>query len=350
MFIDEIDTIGRVRGKAVSIQANDERESTLNQLLAEMDGFDANTGVIVMGATNRADILDAALLRAGRFDRHIYLELPNKEERDAIFKVHLKPLLLDEQVKSEDLATQTPGFSGADIANVCNEAALIAARQKEPCITKEDFSNALERVVSGIEKKTKIITNAEKHVIACHEAGHAVVGWMLEHVDPLVKVSIIPRGKSLGGAWYAPEERQIVTRAQLTDQLCATLGGRAAEQVIFNEVSTGALDDLEKVTKQAYSMVAKFGLSDRLGNLSFYDSTGMYDNSFQRPYSESTALLIDNEVQRIISEAFERAKLILQEHKGQLITLSELLLKKEVIYKDEIETILGKRLHKIAAA
>ncbi|MBN9483574.1 MAG: hypothetical protein BGO70_13910 [Bacteroidetes bacterium 43-93] len=343
IFIDEIDTIGRVRGKAVSIQVNDERESTLNQLLAEMDGFDPNTGVIVMAATNRADILDAALLRAGRFDRHIYLELPNKEERNAIFKVHLKPLVLAKDVDSMFLAAQTPGFSGADIANVCNEAALMAARQKKEAVEKKDFFDAIDRVVAGLEKKTKIITPAEKKRIAFHEGGHAVVSWKLKHVDPLVKVSIIPRGKSLGGAWYLPEERQIITRDQFLDQLCAALAGRAGEEVVFNEISSGALDDLEKATKQAYSMVMKLGLSDKLGNISYYDSTGTYESSFQKPYSEATAQLIDAEAQKLLQDAYTRAKAILIENRDQLNAIADKLLSKEIIYKEDLEQILGIR-------
>lgn len=346
IFIDEIDTIGRIREKAMSIQSNDERESTLNQLLAEMDGFDPNTGVIVMAATNRADILDAALLRSGRFDRHIYLELPNKEERLAIFKVHLKPLRLGEDVDAILLAQQTPGFSGADIASVCNEAALIAARQKKDVIQKKDFSDAIDRLVMGIEKKTKVITPGEKKVIAYHEAGHALVSWKLEHVDPLIKVSIIPRGKSLGGAWYLPGEKQIITKSQFTEQLCATLGGRAAEEIIFNEISSGALDDLEKATKQAYTMVAKLGLSKSLGNVSFYDSTGNYDNAFQKPYSEATAKLIDTEVSELMQEAYEHAKGILLQNKKPLTQIAELLLDKEIIYKEDIERIIGKEKEK----
>lgn len=343
IFIDEIDTIGRVRGKAVSIQVNDERESTLNQLLAEMDGFDPNTGVIVMAATNRADILDAALLRAGRFDRHIYLELPNKEERNAIFKVHLKPLVLANDVDSMFLAAQTPGFSGADIANVCNEAALMAARQKKEAVEKKDFFDAVDRVVAGLEKKTKIITPAEKKRIAFHEGGHAVVSWKLKYVDPLVKVSIIPRGKSLGGAWYLPEERQIITRDQFLDQLCAALAGRAAEEVVFHDISSGALDDLEKATKQAYSMVMKLGLSDKLGNISYYDSTGTYESSFQKPYSEATAQLIDTEAQKLVQDAYTRAKSILTENRDQLNAVADKLLSKEIIYKEDLEQILGMR-------
>ncbi|MCE7926308.1 MAG: ATP-dependent zinc metalloprotease FtsH [Haliscomenobacteraceae bacterium CHB4] len=343
IFIDEIDTIGRVRGKAASYQVNDERESTLNQLLAEMDGFAPNTGVIVMAATNRADILDPALLRPGRFDRHIYLELPNKAEREAIFRVHLQPLTLDVNIDAGFLAAQTPGFSGADIANVCNEAALIAARAKKDKIEMADFYGAVDRIVAGLEKKTKIITPKEKKVISYHEAGHALVGWMLEHVDPLVKVSIIPRGKSLGSAWYLPEEHQILTKSQLFERLCVMLAGRAAESLVFNEVSSGALDDLEKATKQAYVMIAELGMSERMKNLSFYDSTGMHDAMLQKPYSEETARLIDEEVRKLFDTAFDKTTAILKEHRSKLENLAELLLQKEVVEKDELEKILGKR-------
>ncbi len=347
IFIDEIDTIGRMRGKAISIQTNDERDSTLNQLLAEMDGFDPNAGVIVMAATNRADILDPALLRPGRFDRHIYLELPNKQEREAIFKVHLKPLLFDKKVNVEFLASQTPGFSGADIANVCNEAALIAARSKKNAIDTEDFSKAIDRLVGGLEKKSTIISLSEKKVIAYHEAGHAITGWMLKHVDPLVKVSIIPRGKSLGGAWYLPEERKIITRSQFMDSLCMALGGRTAEEIVFKEASSGALDDLEKVTKLAYTMVANLGLSEKIGCISFYDSTGVSENGFQKPFSEATGQLIDVEVRRIVEEAHENARNILTQHRDKLDQLAELLLEKEVIYKEDLEALLGKRVKEI---
>lgn len=344
IFIDEIDTIGRVRGKAVSIQANDERESTLNQLLAEMDGFGINTGVIVLAATNRADILDPALLRPGRFDRHIHLDLPNKQERNAIFKVHLKPLLLDSSVDVEYLSSQTPGFSGADIANVCNEAALIAARKKKKAVEAQDFFDAIDRIVTGLEKKSKIITPGEKKTIAYHEAGHAIVSWMLKYADPLQKVSIIPHGKSLGGAWYLPEERQIITRSQFYDRLCAALGGRTAEEIVFKEISSGALDDLEKVTKQAYMMVTQLGLSDKIGNISFYDSTGIYENSFQKPYSEATAQLIDEEVRKLVEQAHQSAKTLLESNRDKLDQLANLLLQKEVIYKNDIEAVLGKRI------
>ncbi|MDO9186746.1 MAG: ATP-dependent zinc metalloprotease FtsH [Bacteroidia bacterium] len=343
IFIDEIDTIGRVRGRALSIQANDERDSTLNQLLAELDGFNPNIGVIVLAATNRADILDPALLRPGRFDRHIHLDLPNKQERLAIFKVHLKPLLLDSKVDTEYLASQTPGFSGADIANVCNEAALIAARKKKKAVETQDFFDAIDRIMSGLEKKSKIISPSEKKIIAYHEAGHAIVSWMLKNVDPLQKVSIIPRGKSLGGAWYLPEERQIITEAQFFDQLCAALGGRTAEEIVFKEASSGALDDLEKVTKQAYMMVVNLGLSEKIGNISFYDSTGVYENSFLKPYSEATAQLIDEEVRKLVEQAHESARSILEKNRDKLDALAKLLLEKEVVYKKEIEALLGER-------
>jgi cell division protease FtsH len=343
IFIDEIDTVGRVRGKAASYQVNDERESTLNQLLTEMDGFDPNTGIIVMAATNRADILDPALLRPGRFDRHIYLELPNKPEREAIFQVHLKPLTLKPGIDASMLAAQTPGFSGADIANICNEAALIAARNKKEGIELADFYSAIDRIVAGLEKKTKLITPKEKQVISYHEAGHALVGWMLEHVDPLVKVSIIPRGKSLGSAWYLPEEHQILTKSQLFERLCVMLAGRASESLIFNEISSGALDDLEKATKQAYTMIADLGMSERMKNISFYDSTGMRDASFQKPYSEETARLIDEEVRKLFDEAFDKTTAILTEHRSKLEKLAEMLLRKEVVEQEDLEKILGKR-------
>jgi cell division protease FtsH len=342
VFIDEIDSIGRIRGATVSLQTNDERESTLNQLLAEMDGFDANTNVIVLAATNRADILDSALLRVGRFDRHIFLELPNKQEREEIFKVHMKPLILDNTIDLEYVVSQTPGFSGADIANACNEAALIAARNKKNAIGKDDFTEAIERSIRGLEKKSKVISPSEKKVIAYHEAGHAIVSWMLKNTDPLVKVSIVPRGQSLGAAQFLSEERQIYTYSQLIDNLCVDLGGRTAEEIIFKEASSGALDDLEKVTKQAYSMVANFGLSEKIGNVSFYDSEGLY-RDFQKPYSEATSELIDLEVRKLTSEAHERAKTILLANLDKLNKLTDVLLLKEVIYKDELETILGKR-------
>ena len=343
IFIDEIDTIGRVRGRALSAQANEERDSTLNQLLTEMDGFDPNTGVIVMAATNRADILDPALLRAGRFDRHIYLELPNKNERQEIFKVHLKPLQLDASVDSELLAEQTPGFSGADIANVCNEAALIAARNKKAAVDKIDFFAAIDRIVAGLEKKSKIISPAEKKIIAYHEAGHAIVSWFLKNVDPLIKVSIIPRGKSLGSAWYLPGEHQITTLSEFSDRLCAALGGRVAEEIVFNEPSSGALDDLEKVTKQAYIMVMQLGMDPEIGSVSFYDSTGAYESSFQKPYSEATARLIDSEVRKLVNEAHKRTEDILRRKRNEMDELANLLIEKEVVYKEDIQRILGDR-------
>ncbi len=342
IFIDEIETIGRMRGKALSFQSNDERESTLNQLLAEMDGFGPNTGVIVLAATNRADIMDPALLRPGRFDRHVHLGLPNKQERFEIFQVHLKPLLLAKAVDAEKLAAQTPGFSGADIANVCNEAALIAARKKKSAVEASDFVDSIDRIVAGLEKKSTLISPAEKRIIAYHEAGHAVVSWMLKNSDPLLKVSIIPRGKSLGGSWYMPEERQILTLSQFKDRLCAGIGGRTAEELVFNEPSSGALDDLEKATKLAYSMVTQLGLSEKTGYLSYYDSTGIYENSFQKPFSEATAQLIDEEVRKLIKDAHINAKTILENNRKKLDALAELLIKKEVVYKEEIETILGK--------
>ncbi|WP_226940523.1 MULTISPECIES: ATP-dependent zinc metalloprotease FtsH [unclassified Imperialibacter] len=344
VFIDEIDAVGRTRGKNTLYSgANDERESTLNQLLTEMDGFGTNTGVIVLAATNRADVLDPALLRPGRFDRHIYLELPNQAERKEIFNVHLKPLVLSETVDTAFLASQTPGFSGADIANICNEAALIAARKKKEKVEKQDFLDAIDRIIAGLEKKSKIISSQEKKVIAYHEAGHTVASWLLEHIDPLVKVSIIPRGKSLGAAWYLPEERQIRTYSQFAQQLTAALAGRAAEEVIFGEVSSGAVDDLEKVTREAYAMVAYYGFNKKLGNISFYDSTGRTDAGFQKPYSEETGKIIDDEVRKLIDKSYNEAKTILTAHKKELAALAELLLKKEIVFSDEIEKILGKR-------
>ncbi|WP_018616419.1 ATP-dependent zinc metalloprotease FtsH [Segetibacter koreensis] len=344
IFIDEIDAIGRSRGKGAFIGGdNDERESTLNQLLTEMDGFGTNSGVIVLAATNRADMLDPALLRPGRFDRHIYLELPNLKEREEIFKVHLRPLVLDETIDVELLASQTPGFSGADIANICNEAALIAARNKKAKIGKQDFFDAIDRVVAGAERKSKIISPEEKKIIAYHEAGHAVVSWLLKQVDPLVKVSIIPRGKSLGASWYLPEEKQLRTESAFVEHLCATLGGRASEEVMFGEVSSGALDDLEKVTKEAYMMVVYYGFNKKIGNISFYDSTGQRDTGFQKPYSEETAKLIDEEVRKLVEGAYDRSKEILQQNKDLLVELAELLIKKEVLFKEDLENILGKR-------
>lgn len=343
IFIDEIDAVGRSRDKASAFQSNDERENTLNQLLAELDGFGANAGVIVLAATNRADVLDKALLRAGRFDRHIYLELPTQQERIEIFKVHLKPIKLSKDVDVNLLASLTPGFSGADIANICNEAALIAARKKKKAVEESDFTQARDRVIGGLERKSKIISPKEKNIVAHHEAGHAVVSWHLKNVDSLVKVSIIPRGKSLGAAWYLPKERQIITKSQFLDQLCASLGGRAAEEIIFEEASSGALDDLEKVTKQAYNMVAFFGLDDEIGPISFYDSTGEYDRILGKPYSENMGERIDTEVHNLIMEQYERAKNILVEHRDELEQLADLLLKQEVADKTDLEKILGKR-------
>lgn len=344
IFIDEIDAVGRSRGKGAFLTgANDERESTLNQLLTEMDGFGTNSGVIVLAASNRADMLDPALLRPGRFDRHIYLELPNLKEREGIFKVHMRPLVTDDSIDTQSLAAQTPGFSGADIANICNEAALFAARRKETKIRKEDFMDAIDRVVAGLEKKSKIITPDEKKRIAFHEAGHAVVSWLLKNVDPLVKVSIIPRGKSLGAAWYLPEEKQLRTESSFQEHLCATLGGRAAEEVVFGEVSSGALDDLEKVTNEAYMMVAWFGFDKKLGNTSYYDSTGQRDTTIQKPYSEETGRLIDEQVRQLVSSAYLQAKEILMQNRSLLDQLAETLRLKEVIYKEDIEAILGER-------
>jgi ATP-dependent metalloprotease FtsH len=344
IFIDEIDSIGRSRGKGAFLSgSNDERESTLNQLLTEMDGFGTNSGVIVLAATNRADMLDPALLRAGRFDRHIYLELPNLKEREEIFKVHMRPIVVDENIDLKVIAAQTPGFSGADIANICNEAALIAARRKKEKVDKNDFMDAIDRVVAGLERKSKIISPEEKKIIAYHEAGHAVVSWLLKHVDPLVKVSIIPRGKSLGAAWYLPEEKQLRSETAFNEHLCATLGGRAAEEVIFGEVSSGALDDLEKVTKEAYMMIVYYGFDKKLGNISFYDSTGQRDMSIQKPYSEETGRLIDEEVRKLVSAAYEKTKQLLEQNKTSLQKIAERLLEKEVIYKEDLEDILGSR-------
>jgi cell division protease FtsH len=350
VFIDEIDAIGRARGRNPNLGANDERENTLNQLLTEMDGFASNAGVIILAATNRADILDKALLRAGRFDRQIYVELPDLNERREIFKVHLRPIKYEKDLEIDFLARQTPGFSGADIANVCNEAALIAARKNKKAVQKQDFLDAVDRIVGGLEKKNKIITMDEKKTIAYHEAGHATISWMLEHASPLVKVTIIPRGKSLGAAWYLPEERQITTREQLLEEITATLGGRAAEQITFSKISTGALNDLERVTKQAYAMVTYFGLSDKIGNMSFYDSSGQNDYFFQKPYSEKTAELIDKEAKDIIDEQYTRAITILNQHKDGLIQLAEQLLEKEVIFSEDLEKIFGKRKFSIPEA
>jgi AFG3 family protein len=347
IFIDEIDAVGRSRSKVNSFQSNDERENTLNQLLTELDGFGTNTGVIVLAATNRADILDKALLRPGRFDRHIYLELPNKQERLEIFEVHLKPIKKAKDVDIQLLASLSPGFSGADIANICNEAALIAARKKKNEVAQEDFMEARDRVVGGLERKSKIISAKEKQIVAYHESGHAVASWYLKNVDSLVKVSIIPRGKSLGAAWYLPEEHQIITKSQFIDQLCASLGGRAAEEIIFNEVSSGALDDLEKVTKQAYTMVAYYGLDEEIGPMSFYDSTGENERFLGKPYSENMAKLIDKEVHHLIVSSYESVKKLLIEHQYELENLAKLLLKKEVVYLEDLEEILGKRTKEI---
>ncbi|HJB85068.1 MAG TPA: ATP-dependent zinc metalloprotease FtsH [Candidatus Alistipes merdigallinarum] len=343
VFIDEIDAIGRARSKNIGYSSNDERENTLNQLLTEMDGFGTNAGVIILAATNRADILDKALLRAGRFDRQINVELPDLKERREIFDVHLKNLKLDPNIDREFLARQTPGFSGADIANVCNEAALIAARNNKTQVEKEDFLSAIDRIIGGLERKNKIITPTEKRTIAYHEAGHATVSWMLEHANPLIKVTIIPRGKALGAAWYLPEERQITTKEQILDEMAAILGGRASELIHFGKVSTGALNDLERVTKQAYAMVAYYGMSDEVGNLSFYDSTGQSDMALSKPYSEKTAQEIDIEVKKIVDSAFQRAIDTLKEHQAGMIQLAELLLEREVIFSEDLEKIFGKR-------
>jgi cell division protease FtsH len=342
VFIDEIDAVGRARGKNANINSNDERENTLNQLLTEMDGFGSNSGVIILAATNRADILDKALLRAGRFDRQIHVELPDLNERKEIFEVHLRPIKIDQSVDAEFMARQTPGFSGADIANVCNEAALIAARNGKSFVQKDDFMSAVDRIVGGLEKRSKITTAQERHSIAYHEAGHASLSWLLEHANPLVKVTIVPRGKALGAAWYLPEERQITTREQLLDEMCATLAGRAAEEVFLGEISTGASNDLERITKQAYAMVVYFGMSDKLPNLNYYDSTGQ-DWGFAKPYSEDTAKLIDEEVQGIINRQYDRAKLILLNNADKHHQLADRLLESEVIYSEDMEVIFGKR-------
>ncbi|MCC7521134.1 MAG: ATP-dependent zinc metalloprotease FtsH, partial [Flavobacteriaceae bacterium] len=346
IFIDEIDAIGRARGKNNITGGNDERENTLNQLLTEMDGFGTDTNVIVIAATNRADILDKALLRAGRFDRQIFVDLPDKNERKSIFEVHVKPLKLDTDVDLEFLSKQTPGFSGADIANVCNEAAIVAARKSHETVHHQDFLDAVDRIIGGLEKKNKIVTEVERKTIAFHEAGHAVVSWMTEHAAPLVKVTIVPRGRSLGAAWYLPEERMIVKSAQMLDEMCATLGGRAAEKVIFNEISTGALSDLEKVTKQARAMVTIYGLNEKVGNLTYYDSTGQ-EYGFTKPYSEDTARVIDEEISNIIEVQYQRAIQILEDNKEKLTTLAEQLLKREVIFQDDLEKIFGKRPHEL---
>jgi len=343
IFIDEIDAIGRSRSKAVSFQSNDEKENTLNQMLNEMDGFEPNTGVIVLAATNRGDILDRALLRPGRFDRQIYLELPTRTERKAIFEVHTEPLVLAEDIDLDTLAAQTPGFSGADIANICNEAALIAARRKKDAITMKDFMDAADRVIAGLEKKSKIISKKEKQIIAHHEAGHATVSWFLEHADSLLKVSIVPRGRSLGAAWYLPEESSLLTKEQFIQKICAALGGRAAEDIMFEEVSSGALNDLEKVTKQAHMMVAYYGLSDELGNISYYDSSGKNEQMLQKPYSEETAQKIDHAVRKLVDDAYKRTKNILLQHREQMEKLAQRLLDKEVVLKDELEEIFGRR-------
>jgi ATP-dependent metalloprotease FtsH len=344
IFIDEIDAIGRARSKSLSMGSNDERENTLNQLLTEMDGFGTNSGVIILAATNRADILDRALLRAGRFDRQIYVDMPDINERKAIFAVHLKPLKLSKDLDVDFLSKQTPGFSGADIANLCNEAALIAARKKKKVVEIQDFLDAVDRIIGGLEKKNKIISKDEKYAIAIHEAGHASVSWLLQHASPLVKVTIVPRGQSLGAAWYLPEERSITRTEQLLDEMCATLGGRAAEQVTFGKISTGALSDLEKVTKQSYAMVSMYGLSAKLGNISFYDSQGRNEYSFSKPYSEETAKIIDQEASSLIEEQYTRAIKLLEENKDKLEALAQKLLEKEVIFKDDLEAIFGARI------
>lgn len=343
VFIDEIDAVGRARGRNANFGSNDERENTLNQLLTEMDGFGTNMGVIILAATNRADILDRALMRAGRFDRQIHVELPDLNEREAIFKVHLRPIKLEKSFDISFMAKQTPGFSGADIANVCNESALIAARKNKTVVEKQDFLDAIDRIVGGLERKTKIISPGEKKTIAYHEAGHATVSWLLEYASPLLKVTIIPRGRALGAAWYLPEERQLTTREQILDEMAYALGGRAAEEIIFGKISTGALNDLEKITKQAYAMVSFFGMSDKVGNISFYDSSGQSDFGFTKPYSEKTAELIDQEVNLIISESYVRAKEVLKNNMKGLTELAELLLEKEVIFSEDLERIFGKR-------
>ena len=343
IFIDEIDAVGRARGKNNMSGGNDERENTLNQLLTEMDGFGTNTNVIVIAATNRADVLDKALLRAGRFDRQIYVDLPDVRERKEIFEVHLAPLKKADGLDTDFLAKQTPGFSGADIANVCNEAALIAARNDKSAVDKQDFLDAVDRIVGGLEKKNKIVTPEEKHAIAVHEAGHATVSWMLEHAAPLIKVTIVPRGQSLGAAWYLPEERLIVRPEQMLDEMCATMGGRAAEKVVFNKISTGALSDLEKVTRQARAMVTIYGLNDKLGNITYYDSTGQSEYTLSKPYSEDTAQIIDKEISNLIENEYKRAIKILEDNKDKLEQLAAILIEKEVIFKDDLETIFGKR-------
>lgn len=343
IFIDEIDAVGRARGKNNMSGGNDERENTLNQLLTEMDGFGTNSNVIVLAATNRADVLDKALMRAGRFDRQIFVDLPDIREREEIFKVHLAPLKKVENLDTDFLAKQTPGFSGADIANVCNEAALIAARNNKTAVDKQDFLDAVDRIIGGLEKKNKIITPDEKKAIAIHEAGHATVSWMLEHAAPLIKVTIVPRGQSLGAAWYLPEERQIVRTDQMLDEMCATMGGRAAEKVTFDRISTGALSDLEKVTRQARAMVTIYGLNEKIGNVTYYDSSGQSEYSFSKPYSDETAKTIDEEISILIEGQYERAIKILEENKDKLNQLADILIEKEVIFKDDLEAIFGKR-------
>ena len=340
VFIDEIDAVGRARGKNPNMSGNDERENTLNQLLTEMDGFGTNSGIIVIAATNRADILDKALLRAGRFDRQIHVDLPDLNERKEVFGVHLRPLKLDQSVDVDTLARQTPGFSGADIANVCNEAALIAARNKKKAVDKQDFLDAIDRIIGGLEKKSKVMTQKEKETIAIHEAGHATISWFLEHANPLIKVTIVPRGRALGAAWYMPEERQITTKEQMLDEMCATLGGRAAEEAFIGHISTGAMNDLERVTKQAYGMIAYAGMSDKLSNLCYYNNN---EYSFNRPYSEKTAETIDSEVHAMINQQYERAKELLCEHKEGHAELAKLLMEREVIFAEDVEKIFGKR-------
>ena len=341
IFIDEIYAIGRARGKNNGFNTNDERENTLNQLLTEMDGFGTNSGVIILAATNRADVLDSALMRAGRFDRQIYVDMPDLNERHAIFGVHLKPIKLSTEIDVDFLARQTPGFSGADIANLCNEAALIAARHNKTQVEKQDFLDAVDRIIGGLEKKNKIITQEEKKTIAYHEAGHAAVSWLLQYANPLVKVTIVPRGQSLGAAWYLPEERSITTTEQLLDDMCATLGGRAAELLTFNRISTGALSDLERVTKQAYAMTSIYGLNERVGNISFYDSQGR--DAFTKPYSEETAKMIDEEVSKLIESQYQRALQLLSENQDKLSQLADRLLTSEVIFKEDLQAIFGKR-------
>ena len=343
IFIDEIDAVGRARGKNPNMGSNDERENTLNQLLTEMDGFGSNSGVIILAATNRADILDKALLRAGRFDRQIHVDLPDVNERKQIFNVHLRPIKINDTVDVNFLARQTPGFSGADIANVCNEAALIAARKDKTFVEKQDFLDAVDRIVGGLEKKTKITTIAEKKSIAYHEAGHATISWMTEHANPLVKVTIVPRGEALGAAWYLPEERQLTNREHMLDEMCSTLGGRAAEEIFLKQMSTGAINDLERVTKRAYAMVAYFGMSDKLANMSYFDSTGNSDYGFTKPYSEKTAELIDSEAKEIVRIEYDRAKKILQDNAKGHNELAELLIEKEVIFAEDLERVFGKR-------